>query len=83
MSYNDDITYNDRECEYDIYGDTRNNPKHNEEKPYKKNSYNHKIYKKINNSIMKKQMQKRSRQSRKRKKKIIIQEKDEKEEGEK
>ena len=51
------LTFNDRECEYDIYGDTRNNNKHNEEKPYAKYSYNAKTFKKINNSIMKKEKQ--------------------------
>ena len=29
---NDNVTFNDRECDYDYFGDTRNNPKHNEEK---------------------------------------------------
>ena len=29
---NDNVTFNDRECDYEYFGDTRNNPKHNEEK---------------------------------------------------
>ena len=37
------LTFNDRDCEYDYYGDTRNNPKFNEEKYYAKNSFNFKI----------------------------------------
>ena len=52
------LILNENECEYDIYGDTRNNSKHNEERPYGKNSYNYKNLCKIYNSIMKKDMQK-------------------------
>ena len=55
---NDNVTFNDRECDYEYFGDTRNNPKHNEEKQYSKNSYNYKIYKKIKYSKMKKLNQK-------------------------
>ena len=53
----DKLTFNDRECDYDYYGDTRNNPKHNEEKPYAKCSYNYKASKKISESKMKKEIQ--------------------------
>jgi len=49
---------NEKECEYDIYGDTRNNSKHNEERPYAKYSYNSKNLNRIYNTIMKKEMQK-------------------------
>ena len=52
------LVLNDRECDYDYNGDTRNNKKHDEEKYYSKNSYNYKIYKKINKSIIKKEIQK-------------------------
>ncbi len=71
--------YDERECEYDYYGDTRNNPKHNEEKPYAKNSYNYKIYKKINGSICKKAMQKEEYEENKQKNEL---EKKESEENE-
>ena len=36
------LQLNDRQCEYDIYGDTRNGHKHNEEKIYSKHSYSYK-----------------------------------------
>ena len=36
------MCYNERECEYDNYGDTRNNIKNNEEKYYSKHSYSYK-----------------------------------------
>ena len=59
MSTSDkNLTLSDKECDYDYYGDTRNNGKYNEEKYYSKNSYNFRINKMINHSIMKKEMQK-------------------------
>ena len=59
MSTSDkNLTLSDKECDYDYYGDTRNNGKYNEEKYYSKNSYHFKINKKINHSIMKIEMQK-------------------------
>ncbi len=60
MSLKEDskLMLNEKECEYDIYGDTRNNSKHNEERPYAKYSYNSKNLNRIYNSIMKKEMQK-------------------------
>ena len=60
MSIKEDskLMLNEKECEYDIYGDTRNNAKHNEERPYAKYSYNSKNLNRIYNSIMKKEMQK-------------------------
>ena len=58
INYENSTSINDEECDYDYFGDTRNNYKHNEEKSYTKNSYNYKIYKKINYTINKKQIQK-------------------------
>ena len=60
MSLQEDskLIYNEKECEYDEFGDTRNNLKHNEEKHYGKYSYNFKNCKKIYYSMMKKEMQK-------------------------
>ena len=60
MSIKEDskLMLNEKECEYDIYGDTRNNSKHNEERPYAKYSYNSKNLNRIYNIIMKKEMQK-------------------------
>ena len=60
MSIKEDskLMLNEKECEYDIYGDTRNNSKHNEERPYAKYSYNSKNLNRIYNTIMKKEMQK-------------------------
>ena len=77
------LDYEERECEYDYYGDTRNNPKHNEEKPYAKNSYNYKIYKKINGSICKKAMQKEEYEENKNKNELDKKEEPKKEETEK
>ena len=56
MSIKEDskLMLNEKECEYDIYGDTRNNFKHNEERPYAKYSYNSKNLNRIYNTIMKK-----------------------------
>ena len=76
------LDYEGRECEYDYYGDTRNNPKHNEEKPYAKNSYNYKIYKKINGSICKKAMQKEEYEENKQKNELEKKESEENEENE-
>ena len=43
MSTRDDnFRCNDVNYEYDLYGDTRNGIKHNEEKKYSKHSYNYK-----------------------------------------
>ena len=39
--------YNEKHCEYDYYGDTRNGKKYNEEKFYSKQSYNLKNLKRI------------------------------------
>ena len=64
------LAFNERDCEYDYYGDTRNNTKHNEEKPYAKNSYNFKINKKIKGSILKKEMQKEEYEENKQKKEL-------------
>ena len=60
MSLKEDskLMLNEKECEYDIYGDTRNNSKYNEERPYAKYSYNSKNLNRIYNTIMKKEMQK-------------------------
>ena len=33
------LKYNERECDYDYYGDTRQSQKYNEEKYYSKHSY--------------------------------------------
>ena len=51
------LKFNDRECEYDIFGDTRNNYKHNEEKNYSKHSYSYKDTVRIENSKIKKEIQ--------------------------
>ena len=47
----------EKECDYDYYGDTRNNPKYNEEKNYAKHSYNYKADKKINYAKQRKETQ--------------------------
>ena len=52
------LQFNDRECEYDIFGDTRNGYKHNEEKNYPKHSYNYKDTLRIEYLKIKKEMQK-------------------------
>ena len=52
-----ELELNETEYDYDIYGDTRNNKKHNEEKHYGKYSYNYINYKKIYNSMLKKEKQ--------------------------
>ncbi len=58
MSQNEDkLIYNFKECDYDYYGDTRNNQKYNEEKPCFKLSHNAKMNRKTYYSIMKKEMQ--------------------------
>ena len=51
------IDYNEKEYDYDYYGDTRNNPKFNEETNHTKHSYNYKINKKINYAKQKKEKQ--------------------------
>ena len=76
------LDYNERECEYDYFGDTRNNHKHNEEKPYAKNSYNYKINKKIKGSICKKEMQKEEYEENKHKNELEKKECEENEENE-
>ena len=75
------LTFNDRDCEYDYYGDTRNNPKFNEEKYYAKNSFNFKIYRKIYNSKWKKETQKANNEEKKQEKEIEMKEKKEQEES--
>ena len=51
------LQVNDRECEYDMYGDTRNGNKYNEEKNYSKHSYSFKDTLRIEYSKNKKEMQ--------------------------
>ena len=51
------LQLNDIECEYDIYGDTRNGYKHNEEKKYSKHSYSYKDTYRIEYSKNKKEIQ--------------------------
>ena len=85
MSIKEDskLMLNENECEYDIYGDTRNNSKHNEERPYGKYSYNYKNLCKIYNSIMKKDMQKEKYTQIKQKNQTEIKEAEDKKEQEK
>ena len=53
---NENLQCNEKTCEYDEYGDTRNNKKHNEEKKYSKHSYNYKDSKRIHYIKLKKEM---------------------------
>ncbi len=85
MSIQEDskLILNEKECEYDIYGDTRNISKHDEERPYGKYSYNYKNLSKIYNSIMKKEMQKEKYTQMKQKNQTEIKETENKKEQEK
>ena len=71
------LAFNERDCEYDYYGDTRNNLKFNEERPYAKNSYNFKVNKKIYLSKLKKETQKESYEEEKHKQEFENKEKEE------